>query len=347
MFWDWFWEYGIVILFYVGVVALIYFNRSKFHFENKIIAMYRTKIGLKLMDSIGGKHPRLIQFLGILGIYFGFLGMLFMVLFMGLGLYLMVFRPDLPALFAPVLPGIQIPGSPVKLPLIEGLIALFVVVVIHEFSHGVVSRAYNFKIKSSGFVMMGPLPGAFVEPDEKQLKKAPKKAQLSVFAAGPFSNILLFGVILGIYILGLAGASGIYEPTGIVIAGFVNESDSLYGARLSELSIGEIITKIDEYDVKSIYDVRDALSEKNPGDEVDLIQDNGSLTKITLTSDPNNSSIPYLGLMLDSRVEPKDGLNKAFFSFIKTPLFWIFNVLYWIWVLSLGIGIVNLLPLGL
>jgi len=50
MFWDWFWEYGIVILFYVSVILLIYLNRSKFHFENKFIAMYKIKFGLKFME---------------------------------------------------------------------------------------------------------------------------------------------------------------------------------------------------------------------------------------------------------------------------------------------------------
>ena len=40
-----------MILFYAAIIALIYFNRKKLHFEGKIIAMYRTKVGLKLMEK--------------------------------------------------------------------------------------------------------------------------------------------------------------------------------------------------------------------------------------------------------------------------------------------------------
>src|SRR3989338_644264 len=71
------------------------------------------------------------------------------------------------------------------------IISLFIIAIIHEFSHGVIARVYNIKIKSSGFAFLGPIPAAFVEPDEKKMEKSSAKAQLSILAAGSFSNILL------------------------------------------------------------------------------------------------------------------------------------------------------------
>lgn len=345
MFWDWFWEYGIVILFYVGVISLIYFNKSKFHFENKFIAMYKTKLGLKLMDKIGNKHPKTVKFLGTLGIYVGFLGMAFMVLFLLLGLYFLAFRPDLPPLISPVLPGIQIPGSPVKLPLVEGLIGLFAVVVIHEFSHGVMARAFNIPVKSSGFVMIGPLPGAFVEPDEKIVQKSPKKAQLSIFAAGPWSNILLFFIIFGLYALAVNGASNLYEPTGVMVVGFVDTADASDGGRLENIQKGIVVTGINGGDVNSIYDIKYLLQNSTPGDAISLTTDDG-LKEIVLTNDPSNESIPYLGLMLDTQVEPIQGKYYGFLKGVQGIILEILDIMYWIFVLSLGIGIVNLLPIG-
>ena len=67
--------------------------------------------------------------------------------------------------------------------------------MVHEFSHGVVARAHNVEVKSSGFAVLGIvlpiIPAAFVEPNEDKLKKEDAIVQYSIFAAGPVSNIFL------------------------------------------------------------------------------------------------------------------------------------------------------------
>jgi len=282
---------------------------------------------------------------GTTGIHVGYVGMIFMVLFLAFGLYLLIFRPDVPPLISPVLPGVQIPGSPVKLPLLEGLIGLFVVVVVHEFSHGILARAHKIPVKSSGFVMIGPLPGAFVEPDEKKVVKASNNTQLSIFAAGPWSNILLFLFVLLVYSFIMIGVSAIYEPVGVTVVDFVNPSDNAVGGRLDVLSKGDVITEINNGGIKSIYDIKTQLENASPGDSISLQTDSGQ-KNIVLTSDPANESIPYLGLMLDTQVEPKQGNAFGFLKAIQGIIFEIIDILYWIFVLSLGIGIVNLLPIG-
>lgn len=346
-------EYGLVILFYLSVILLIYFNRKKFYFEGKIIAMYRTKIGLKLMDKIGAKHPKTIKVLGTIGVWVGFIGMILMVYIVIYGLFLLVFRPEAPPMFSPVLPGVTIPGSPIKLPLLEGLISLFVVVVIHEFSHGVVARAYGLPIKSSGFVMFGPLPGAFVEPDEKLLVKQSRKAQLSIFAAGPFSNVLLTIFVLMLIICFSSLTDAIYKPNGIIIDGFVNESDIQENGRLSVLSRGEIIYSVNGYETNLIFNLSDALNESKPGDVIELDTNKG-IKQMTLTANPNNESQPYIGIYLNNYMEPQNGVAKVikpvYFWFTGNPYDINFNnrlgLLGWIMILSVGIGLVNLLPLG-
>lgn len=411
---EWFWEYGVVILFYLGVIALIYFNRKKFVFEG-IIAMYRTKLGLKQMDSfskpLSKKKDRVgawifwisvipltisgvllipeilgLQFLGetavffkitflvsalllivaticfrqikkagIVGVVVGYLGMVAMLAMILTGMEQLIFEPDAPALLTPVLPGIPIPGSPIKLPLVEGLIALFAVVVIHEFSHGVLARAYKMKIKSSGFVMMGPIPGAFVEPDEKQLSKAKKKAQLAVFAAGPFSNMLLTAfLIIVLNLLALISFSA-YHSEGVLVTGFLNESELAEGGRLEGISQGMIISSVDGFDVADTGDLLLGLENKSPGDTVTIGFADGE-KNVVLSANPDNESLPYIGIYLKNNVVAKNeggfasALQGVYFWFAGNPWGGSINdrlgLLGWINVLSLGIGLVNLLPIG-
>ncbi|VVC00608.1 Peptidase family M50 [uncultured archaeon] len=82
----------------------------------------------------------------------------------------------------PIIPGIN-------LPLIEGIIALAIVLVVHEGMHGIVARLYKLPLKSAGLVFFGFLPfGAFVDIDEKKLFKAKKEQQNAVFVAGTAAN---------------------------------------------------------------------------------------------------------------------------------------------------------------
>jgi len=93
------------------------------------------------------------------------------------------------------------------------LLALAIVAITHEAAHGIFARFYKFKVHSSGFVFLGPLLGAFVEPDEKQMYKAKKFPQLVVLAAGTFANILmtiLFGGILLLFF------SSLFVPAGVL-----------------------------------------------------------------------------------------------------------------------------------
>ena len=61
----------------------------------------------------------------------------------------MIFVPSAPPTMSLVIPGIQIPGSPVFIPFWYGILALFCVVVIHEFGHGIVARANGIKIQQT------------------------------------------------------------------------------------------------------------------------------------------------------------------------------------------------------
>jgi membrane-associated protease RseP (regulator of RpoE activity) len=81
-----------------------------------------------------------------------------------------------------------LPG--VNLPFVEGILALAIVLIVHEGAHAVLARIGKIPVLSSGLVLFGVLPvGAFVEPDEAELNKSDDVRQTRVLIAGSTSNL--------------------------------------------------------------------------------------------------------------------------------------------------------------
>lgn len=335
-----FWsEYGLVVAFYVGLIALIYFNRHKFEWQGKIIAILRTNTGLEWMEQYGKKHQKLVRWLGSVGVVVGFAGMALIVGYLVYGVYTTFFVPGSPAVISPVLPGVAIPGTPIHVPLFEGLLALFVVILVHEAAHGLVGSAYGLKIKSSGLVLFGPLPGAFVEPDEKPLKKKPHWTQLSIFAAGPWSNVLLAG-LAWIVMLGLAAGISPYTELGGVHLQNVQEGSP---AALAGLPGNVTIIEADGAEIMQTPDFIAALQDKQPGDPVTLTtqQDTYDVT-MGAYEDTEDACLGVNGIST-AQGEGDIRNTRPVFSLIYGT---IQSIIFWIFVLSLGLGLANLLPIG-
>lgn len=327
--------YKYILLFYLVLIAIIYYNRKKFQFQAKIIALYRTKLGIALMDKIAKRYPRTVRTLGTIGIYVGYLGMLAILFFILQGLYLLIFVPSAPATFTPIIPGVPIPGSPVFVPFWYGILSLFIVVVIHEFSHGVVARAYNIPVKSSGFVLFGPLPGAFVEPDEKKLRRQTPKIQNSLFAAGPFSNVLTAILIMLIFLFVVSPSfTKLYTPQGISFT----ELDEGLPAQKAGVHINEVYDHVNNQPVKDVSDFIKILEPIKPGDAITISNEKDGYTLIAASKkeDPNKG---YIGVHATTRYLNEDTLGFKLFGILV-------QFLNWIYLLSLGLGLANLLPLG-
>ncbi|MBW2982711.1 site-2 protease family protein [Candidatus Woesearchaeota archaeon] len=367
-------QYGSVIAFYLIIIFLIVRYRKRFDFQGKIIAMLRTKIGLKLMHKWGTNGRRFVKGLATAGIYAGFLGMAATIYMIIDGLWKLLFVPSAPPTFAPVLPGVNIPGVEIFVPFWYGIIALFLTIVVHEFSHGVVAAAHKMKVKNSGFVMFGPLPGAFVEPDEKQLRKAKPKAQLSVYAAGPFSNILLTIILillfgfLPLFVSGMGGTPSeglqtftrytsvvnfgelrddMYQATGLRILEVKNGS----GADEAGLANDTVIRSIDGVDVRdnlsAFADEIVSFQNLTPGDEVVFSNENETWT-ITTQQHPDNESRGWIGIVFDTgfvtEKNPKAVEKYGATGFKGLEI--LYQQVLWLIILSSGIGLANLLPLG-
>src|SRR3989344_6435231 len=273
------------IIFYSIIVILFFKYRSRFEVQGKIVALFKTQLGIKWMEKISKKddHTWLVVtgyilliagiLLGILGLVFnhhiwlvigsfslffgvlgavplkwlghigttiGFIGMAIILFLLVKGTVTMLFVPDAPPAVAPVLPGVSVPGLP-NLSFWHWIVAIFLVATVHEFSHGIWARLYKIKIKSSGFLFFGPILGAFVEPEEKELNKKSKPAQLAVFAAGPFSNII-FGIFFLLIMNFITGPlyGNVYEGTGINIQTIIENQPAAQAGLVAPIIIYEI-----------------------------------------------------------------------------------------------------------
>ena len=177
---------------------------------------------------------------------------------------------------APVIPGVPIPGMGVVIPLIAW-ISLGLILIIHEFSHGIMLSYYKEKIKSVGLILFGIIPmGAFVEQDDKTFNKKDDKKQLLVLSAGPTSN--LFTMIIGIIILLVfmqlitpltPMINSEFEKTyhGIQIAG-VEDEVSLCGIievapAKDKLMVGDEVVALNGVDINSIYSLNTVFRDVN------------------------------------------------------------------------------------
>jgi len=265
------------IVFLVVLTILVYLKRNSLYTKQIIphilyFSMYKTKFGLKLMDSVAKKHNRFVAYVGYFGILAGFLGMILISYGLISNIFVLFTKPEATPGVGLVLP-FKAKGI-FYVPFFYWIISIFVIAFVHEFSHGLVARAHNLKVKSSGFAFLGLvipiIPAAFVEPDEKELRKRPHKEQLSVFAAGPFSNIAIAFLFLAIASFVFAPiANAVIEPNGVKITDYV-KSDEKFPAEKAGIKIGEVVQQINDKATPYVNNLSTVLRSKNPNDIVTI-----------------------------------------------------------------------------
>ena len=332
-------QYKFTILFYSLIFLIIYLNRKKFDVHGKFIYLYRTKIGINLMNLVAKKAGRLVKFLGYVGVVIGFIGMIFtFILILFLTYKLLLNEPGAGGA-SPVIPGLPIAGTGLVFPLITGWIVLFIIIVVHEFSHGIVASAYKVKIKNSGMAFFGPILGAFVEPDEKSLAKQKDWIQHSVFAAGAFSNFLTVIVVLLIATIIINPIVGILtDSTGVIVY-----SQPGLPAEKAGIANNTVITGIYGGKVDTIKDFRNAMRDIGPNRNIRLKSDD-KIYSVTTIESPDDPSQGYLGvLIIEERSELRydNVVNQALLNILK----WFRQLFGWLAFLSLNIGLINLLPI--
>ncbi len=184
----------IIVVFFALMLALDRLNLLEpFGFElSGPFLMWKTKKGRDLIDRIAQKK-RFWEIYGDIGII---LTAVAMIIIMGLVLFNAIMATEIPAEQAPQAQEILvIPGVNPFIPIGYGILSLAVGIIIHEFSHGILTRVADVKVKALGLIFLVVPLGAFCEPDEEEIEKTERSKRDRMFAAGPTSNII-FGIIL-------------------------------------------------------------------------------------------------------------------------------------------------------
>lgn len=226
------------------------------------------------------------------------------------------------------------------------LLAVPIVLVIHEGAHGIVATLEKIKIKTGGFAVFIALFAGFVEPDEEEFAKAKKISRLRVIGAGATSNVLFSFIIAALLIFNPAFAlimpeniRGVFytEPLGVPIVSVTEGS----GAEKAGLLKDDIITAINGIHISLPQDF--AQIKLKPGDTV----------TVSVIRSGNAVQIPVI--VSASKDDPEKGmlgiLRAALPSYqpvVPYYIHWspeVFMFLLWLWMLSFFIGIFNMLPL--
>lgn len=327
------------IYYYLIAFAIIWILVGIFHDKlsdygvelNFPVIMWKTQRLRGLISRISNFSPRFWRWYMNIGIVVAFGAMVFIT---------WTLISSLPSVFETpavsiVIPGVDMPGSSIYIPFLYGLLALATVLIVHEFSHGIQAVGEDIPIKSIGLLLFIILPGAFVEPDEEELKKAKRSSRLRVYAAGSIANISLAIIALLVVSLISAGIPHYFAEDGIAIDRIVEDSPS--DGILKE---GMILKAVDDNEINDSTTYSNVVSSYKPGDNVTVKTDQGSYS-LTLGKNPNNESRGFFGIQANKHFELIDNSLGP----IPWILFELAELFEWIFMLNLGIGLFNLLPL--
>ncbi len=345
-------RYKAVFLFYLAIIIFLVIKRKQLDVQAKFIVLYRMKWGLQWMEKVSQKYREWIILLGYIGVGAGYVGLIFISYILIKNLYDLIATPTATSGVSLVLPGINVPGLGI-LPFWYWLLSLFLIAVVHEFSHGIVARAHKIPVKNTGIVFFGPIIGAFVEPDEQKLTKEKDITQYSVLAAGSFSNIILG--ILAILLLSLAASP--LQQTMVNLEGGVT-FNSYYGSgypfEQNRVPLGTAIISINEQKISSSKQFSEVLSTFKPGDEI-IVGTTDRPYTITLAKSPDHEQKAFMGITeIHNKILVKESYTSGIGKVVYTILEWFTGLesgrpgfLGWLFLLSIGIGLFNLLPLPL
>ena len=319
--------------FVLILVALFYMDRKKIKIQG-IMIIRKTERGKDFIDRVAKRYKRMWDVLSVLGI-----GISIVALFAG-SFFLM--SNSLGILKGEIKEGVRLvlpwPSSQAEfqpgfllLPWYLWFIAILSVVVPHEGFHGIMCRTEKIRIKTIGWFFLIFIPGAFVEPDDNQLKKSSRKAKLKVYSAGSFANFIMAFVFS---LLGFAVLSVFYSPGGIV------PSSAVAGYPAAEANVSGAIVSVNGMPVRSHEDLSALLEKIQPGTPITLKTTSGEYN-ITTVKHPelDKSFIGVSGpFSTYNEVSEPYSSSTGILNFLR-------ELFMWITILNFGIGLVNMLPI--
>ena len=330
--------YYVIAFILIWTIAIVFKNQLTDHGVevNFPLLMWRTQRLRGFIDRLANRAPRFWKWYMNLGIV---ISTGFMILMAVALVYSLKTLMDAPTVSL-VVPGVEVPGSPIFIPLLAGLIAIATVLIVHEFSHGILSRVEKININSIGLLLFAIIPGAFVEPDEEELYELSRPAKMRIYVAGSMANLTLAAIAMIIMmVISSFIVPVVFEDDGVVINRLTSD-----GNAINHMSEGMVIRSINNLTVNDMASFQKATNTLKPNETVNIHTDQGDYS-FQLKSNPMNRSLGFMGLQVEANNVIADGFDNQFY----TPLLWILmplsELLFWIYFLNFAIGTFNLLPM--
>ena len=329
----WYYAIGFVVIW---ILAFILKDKYNITMEG-LVLMLKTERLHDLIDKIAKKAPKFWKVYMNIGIPIGFFLMLLMLVSLIWSLQLMFEMPTVSL----ILPGVDVPGSPLYIPFGTGMLALATVLVIHEGGHGVLARVENVAIDSVGLLLFLIIPGAFVEPNEDEMKKINGISKLRVYFAGPMFNmgLAVIGLILMLLVGGLVATGDFYTSDGMEITSVVPSSPSE-----GVLSNGMVIKEVNNQPVTNTRAYTEIMDKNKIGQNVSVTTDTGTYHVIA-GKNPNNNSRAYIGVRSKEHTIVRPEVSSQYGTFIPWLLTQLRELFYLIFLLNFAVGTFNLLPM--
>lgn len=358
----WLYAIGFIIIW---ILAFAFKDKLKIDINGPLL-MRRTKRLRNFIDATAQRSPRFWRWSMNCGIPVAVFFMMLMVVLLIYSLQSLLSSPQVGI----ILPGVDIPGSPIYVPLGFGIIALMTVMVVHEFGHGIIARVEGVRIKSIGVLLLAVLPGAFVEPDEEDIEKSKRISKLRIYAAGSIFNLglaaisLIICLLISVMMIGsiFVGLPGISIPgttvttpnIGYNISGPIYPTFHEEGMQISSvvpgspadglLKEGMVIQSINGIPTTNSTQYLQLQSTITKGQNLSIQTDQGT-EKITTGTNPNNASRGYIGIRSQSNLIVNQDVASKYGDQLPWFLYSLKDLFFWIFLLNFAVGTFNLLPM--
>ncbi len=352
-------EFALLAIVIIWLLIFLARNRKKIEDQPLIriggfnilsISLARTSWGLALMNTWAKKYREWIKLFGYIAIGIGFIGLALNLVSL-IAIIKNIIQTPSTAQVSLVLPFTNVPGLG-YLAFSHWIIAIIILMCVHEFSHGVVGRASNITIKTSGmavlrFLYIPVIPGAFVEQDEKEFETHSDVEKYAMLSAGPVSNILLSIIFLLISLFIFAPlTTHMTEPVGFSFTAIIADKPAALQNVTTDMLFNSVNGKLTN-DSSQLF--TQLLYNTKPGDQMTLGYfnyttglANDSLTKIITTqASPTDASTAFLGISGINNVRDFKPQYKPY----EKAFNWFADLVHICFIFNLLIGLINLMPL--
>lgn len=120
------------------------------------------------------------------------------------------------------------PGSPLAT-IAYIVVGFATAIAIHELAHGIMAAVARIRLLSIGVLLLVIPVGAFVEPDDRDLKRSQRSSRERLYASGPASNIVVAGLFL-MLLVGVFGPAAEPSARGALVVDIAADSPAgIYG----------------------------------------------------------------------------------------------------------------------